>query len=89
MSESHQIEPTHLRDYLLSQGWSLVKEALADRLYLFQKASIPRRQLAFPMDVSASDYGESVDIALGKLGELTGQVPSSLIWRVRAFGDDV
>lgn len=89
MSHDKAIAPTDLRDYLRAQGWFLLDEALADRLYMLENAAFPRRQLTYPMDVTAPDYQESVEIVIDKLAELMGQTPFSVVSRVRALRDDV
>lgn len=89
MTGDMTVAPTDLRDYLQSQGWSLREDALADRLYMVENVSFPRRQLTFPMDATAADYSESVDIVIAKLADMTGQTSSSIVSRVRALKDDV
>ncbi|CAG9186687.1 hypothetical protein [Cupriavidus pampae] len=83
------VAPTDLRDYLRSQGWALLEEALADRLYMVENANFPMRQLTFPMDATADDYSESVDIVIAKLADMMGQTSSSILSKVRALKDDV
>lgn len=89
MNSDVRIPPTELRDFLKSQGWTVLKEALADRLYVFFNPAYPRRQLAFPMDMSTPDYDEAVDNAIRKLAELTGTSHPGLLQRICAAGSDV
>jgi hypothetical protein len=81
--------PTDLRDFLKSQGWSLLEQAMSDRLYVLESTSFPNRQLVFPMDVSAPDYVDSVQGVLEKISELSGSAIARLLPRIKFFRDDV
>lgn len=89
MNPVAMIAPTDLRDFLKSLGWSVVSEALQDRLYLLRNPRYERRQLAFPMDVNAPDFSEAVSSALSKLSELTGVSLDNIISKVLSVRDDV
>jgi len=66
MSIIPSISPTDLRDYLKGQGWKMVQEAIADRLYVLNNFKHPGRQLVFPMDTDVPDFGESLGLVLEK-----------------------
>jgi len=83
------ISPIDMRDFLKSQGWSVLEQALNDRLFVFSNPSFPRRQLVFPMDLTAPDYTESVDVVVGKVCELTGVARNSLLASIEAFKKDL
>lgn len=89
MNADQTIAPIDLRDFLKSQGWSVLEQALADRLFVFSNQAFPRRQLVFPMDLTAPDYVESVDLVVGKLCELTGTARNSLLAKLLSIRDDV
>lgn len=89
MSGEKIVAPTDLRDYLKAQGWTVLEAAIKDRLYVFENNSFPRRQLAYPMDMTAPDYRESLDRVFWKLGDITGQKLESLVTKVHALKDDV
>lgn len=89
MSAIASLAPTDLRDYLKSHGWSLLERAIQDRLYVLQHATLPQRQLTFPMDSSAPDYADSVHSVLEKLSTISGQTLSSIPDRIRCVRDDV
>lgn len=89
LTPATNIAPTDLRDFLKSSGWTLIDEALKDRLYAFRNDAYVRRQLVFPMDSAAPDYGESVAIVLEKLGALTGEAVEALRTRAQFVKDDV
>jgi hypothetical protein len=89
MSADKTVAPTDLRDFLKIGGWTVIEEALRDRLYVLENVKFPRRQLVYPMDLSAPDYRESLDRVFEKLGEITGQRMDGFISRVNALKDDV
>jgi hypothetical protein len=89
MSVELSIAPTLLRDFLKSQGWQVLQKALADRLFVLSNPAYPRRQLVFPMDLTAPDYMESTDLVIGKLAGLTDVKPQSLLNRIQSANDDV
>jgi hypothetical protein len=81
--------PTDLRDFLKSQGWSLLEQAVSDRIYLLENRDFPQRQLVFPIDVSVPDYVDSVQSVLEKFSELSGNSIPTLLTRIKFFRDDV
>ncbi|MGF7133125.1 hypothetical protein P3T40_004616 [Paraburkholderia sp. EB58] len=89
MTVEKPFAPTDLRDFFKSQGWSLLEEAIKDRLYVFRHASYPRRQLIFPIDLTAPDYSESANSAVEKFADLTGQAKRSVVARLQWLKDDV
>jgi len=84
-----QIGPIDLRDYLKSQGWTVLQEATRDRLFVFSNSNFPRRQIIFPMDQSAPDYTEAVALAMHKLGEILSLNPVQVATRIQEAKDDV
>jgi len=89
MSAARKVAPTDLRDFLKSQGWSLVAAGLRDRLYVLENSLIPQRQLVFPMDASAVDYDESVDSVLDKLADISRVDTRVLLGRISCLNNDV
>jgi hypothetical protein len=89
MNMGKTVAPTDLRDYLKNNGWSMLEEALEDRLYALENIKFPRRQLIFPMDLRAPDYRESINRIFDKLGEMMGQTAQEIIARAQALKDDV
>lgn len=89
MSTKQIIAPIDLRDFLKSQGWSVLEQALVDRLFVLSNPAFPRRQLVFPMDLMAPDYVESVDLVIDKISELTGVSRNSLLATLFSIRDDV
>ncbi|WDR90338.1 hypothetical protein [Burkholderia ambifaria] len=89
MSADWAIAPTDFRDFLKAHGWSLLEQALRDRLYVLENKKFPSRQLVFPMDLSAPDYMESVDLAITKLSTLTDQSTQAIATKIHSLKDDV
>lgn len=89
MTPVAMIAPTDLRDFLKSLGWSVTEQALKDRLYLLQNPRFDRRQLAFPMDVTAADFSDSVATTFSKLSDLMDVPQERLISKVMSVRDDV
>lgn len=89
MTLALSVAPTLLRDFLKSQGWHVLQQALADRLFVLSNPAFPRRQLVFPMDLSAPDYAESTDLVIGKLAEMVATNKHSLLNRIQCANDDV
>jgi len=83
------INPTDLRDFLKSRGWVPIEAALSERIYAFDHPAFARRQLVYPMDLTAPDYEESVLRVIDKLAEMTGTTSQALIARTRSIRDDV
>jgi len=76
------LSPVVLCDFLRSLGWELLEAGLYDQLYVMRHPDFPRRQLVFPMDTSAPDYPETVDLIFEKLGEMLNKCPYSLLRHV-------
>ena len=89
MSTEKIVAPTDLRDYLKAQGWTVLEAAIKDRLYVLENKKFPQRQLAYPMDMTAPDYRESLDRVFWKLGDITGQKLENVLTRVQTLKDDV
>lgn len=89
MNTESVLAPTDLRDFLTAQGWEVCPEGLPDRMYVLGNPRFARRQLAFPMDVNAPDYAESVRHAIDKLAELVGKSRDAIYTHARSIKDDV
>lgn len=81
--------PTDLRDFLKSRGWSLLEQAISDRMYVLENTSFPSRQLVFPIDVLAPDYADSVQRVLEKFSEMNGNTITELLSTITFLKDDV
>jgi len=89
MTADYAIAAIELRDFLKSQGWEMVDAALRDRLFVFNHPAHDRRQMVYPMDHTAADYGEAVKGVFDKLAEITN-ISAQVLWsKARAIHDDV
>ncbi|MFS8068056.1 MAG: hypothetical protein ACMG6S_17005 [Byssovorax sp.] len=82
------VSPTDLRDFAKARGWTLVAEGLKDRLYVMSHPDFAKRQLVFPIDITAPDYAEAVAIALEKLGGIEARLPEAVLNSVLEVRDD-
>jgi hypothetical protein len=69
MNNTHSIPATALRDHAKAHGWTLVNEALADRLFVLNHERFKPKQLAFPMDEQAPDFQDSIQRNIVRLAE--------------------
>lgn len=88
-NEIATLRPTDLRDFLKSQGWSLVPEALDDGLYVMNSPSDSGRQVLFPTDSAAIDYIDALQIALSKIMSVGNYDLDNLTRRIRTAKSDV
>jgi len=82
------IAPTDLRDYAKAQGWTLLKEAARDRLYVMSNPRFERRQLVFPMDTTAPDYAEAIALMVEKIAVMEQRTPEAVIKSLTEVSDD-
>lgn len=90
MNTANVIDPTVLRDFLVkAHHWTVLEIALRDGLYVLSHAKYPNRQLVFPVDGTAPDYRQSVDLVFYKLADLTGIPLHTLQQSAHTLHDDV
>lgn len=82
------IAPTDLRDYAKSQGWTLLKEAAKDRLYVMSNPRFEGRQLVFPMDTTAPDYVEAITLMVVKIAAMEQRTPDAVLKSLLEVSDD-
>ena len=82
------IAPTDLRDYARAQGWTLLKEAAKDRLYVMSNPRFERRQLVSPMDTTAPDYAEAIALMVEKIAVMEQRTPEAVIKSLMEVSDD-
>lgn len=82
------VAPADIRDYAKSLGWSLLPEAVKDRLFVLTHREFRPRQIVIPMDPSAPDYVEAVQIAIQKLAELHRLSVSHVLIGVQTARED-
>jgi hypothetical protein len=80
--------PTNVRDYIRSRGWTLLQDAIAERLFVFSNPQHAPRQLVFPMDSNAPDYKESVHSVAEKLAYIENVSVTKMMSRFLEVRDD-
>jgi hypothetical protein len=89
LNDLMQLGPTDVRDFLKSQGWAVLDDALKDRLYVLSNGRYPRRQLVFPMDQFAPDYSDSLELVIDRVAELSGGAARQIVSKIHSIRDDV
>lgn len=69
MSYATLISPTDVRDYAKIHGWTLVSEAIRDRLFVLNNPTIKYHQIIVPMDADRPDYDDAIRIAIENLAQ--------------------
>ena len=87
--ENIDVSAIDIRDYAISQKWTLVKEALNDGLFVLNSPDDDYMQLIFPKDESASSFREMAWITLNKLAKLYNTSFQKIIEEIREVNDDV
>lgn len=82
------VAPADIRDYAKSLGWSLLPEAVKDRLFVLTHPELRPRQIVIPMDTSAPDYLEAVRLAVQKLADLHGLPLADVFMAVQTARED-
>ncbi|MBV7532890.1 hypothetical protein [Chitinophaga sp. sic0106] len=88
MNNYQHIAAADLRDYAKSQGWQQLPEALADGLFVLNNPRYAQRQIVFPIDASACDYVDAIDIALHKLAFLEQKPLATILGAINEIKDD-
>ncbi len=78
-----------IRDYAQSLHWTIVREALADGLFVLNSPSKDGTQLIFPKDTENSSFAELAKIALERLSEFRRVDFNQLLEDIREVNDDV
>jgi len=83
------VKALEIRDYAISQGWILVKEALKDGLFVLNSPTEDFTQLIFPKDDSISEYQEMAMVSVRRLTEFYKLPMSKVVEDIREVNDDV
>lgn len=83
------VKALEIRDYAISQGWALVKEALKDGLFVLDSPANDFTQLIFPKDDSISEYQEMAMISIRRLTDFYKLPLNKIIEDIREVNDDV
>ena len=84
----NDIAPMDLRDYFKSLGWHQLETGVAEGLIILSHPAYTRRQLIFPIDTTAPDYSEAVQLCLEKAAVLQSTSVDMLVTKLSEFNDD-
>jgi hypothetical protein len=87
--EKIDVKALEVRDYAISQGWVLIKEALKDGLFVLNSPTGDFTQLIFPKDDSISEYQEMAIVSLRRLTEFYKLPLNKVVEDIREVYDDV
>jgi hypothetical protein len=73
------ISPNLVRDYAKALGWSFVREATADGLYILNHPTDRYSQVALPIESEAPDYGDALEIAISRLAAFEDTTSETVI----------
>jgi hypothetical protein len=83
------VKALEIRDYAISQGWVLIKEALKDGLFVLDSPAGDFTQLIFPKDDSISEYQDMAIVSLRRLTEFYKLPLNKVVEDIREVNDDV
>jgi hypothetical protein len=83
------ITPIEIRDYALSLGWTLVREALVDNLFVLNSPFNDYRQLRFPIESPQTQTNDLIEISIQKLAEIYDKSEFHILEAIREVNDDV
>jgi hypothetical protein len=87
--EKINVSPIEIRDYAISQNWTIVQAALNDGLYVLNSPYNDYMQLIFPKDELDSYFQEMAWNVLGKLSKINNFTLTKMIEEIREVNDDV
>lgn len=83
------VSPIEIRDYALSYGWTLVKEALKEGLFVLNSPHKDYKQLLFPQAPDSPDFDTLAKLSIHKIADQTKKTADSVIEEIREVNDDV
>lgn len=83
------VKALEIRDYAISQGWVLIKEALKDGLFVLDSPASDFTQLIFPKDDSIFEYQEMAMVSIRRLMDFYKLPLNKIIEDIREVNDDV
>lgn len=76
-----------LRDFAKTMGWTVMPEAIQDRLFVLNNPNFPKRQLIFPVD-KTDDYEDIIIDIFNKIAYLTNRSVDTLYSNFLDYKDD-
>ncbi len=83
------VSPIEIRDYAISYGWTLVKDALKEGLFVLNSPNQDYKQLMFPIELSSPDFNSLTELSISKIAEQTKKSTFDIIEGIREVNDDV
>lgn len=87
--KSIDVTPIEIRDYALSYGWILVRDAIREGLFVLNSPENNYKQLVFPIEPTSADYQNMAEISISKLSEHIKKSNFSIREEIREVNDDV
>lgn len=83
-----KIASADLRDYTKLLGWNFLTDAIKDKLFVASNPLFNRRQINFPIEATAPDYAEAIELAISKVAELQGKTIGAIVAEIQEIKDD-
>ncbi|MCF8324412.1 MAG: hypothetical protein K9I84_05590 [Leadbetterella sp.] len=83
------VTPIEIRDFAISHGWSLIKEAIKDGLYVLNSPNNDFRQLIFPTDNTTDQFDSLAETTLTKIAQFLNKTTFKTLEEIREINDDV
>lgn len=83
------VSPLEIKDFAVSHGWILIREALDDGIYVLNSPGNDNSQILFPKSESDSNFDELASISIQWLSKFLGQPQNRVIEEIREVNDDV
>ncbi|HEY9116211.1 MAG TPA: hypothetical protein VIN11_00210 [Roseivirga sp.] len=83
------VTPLEIRDYAISLGWVLVREALKDGLFVLNSPRKDYKQLIFPIEYESRDFNSMGELAIMKLAEYHNKPFLYVLEDIREVNEDV
>ncbi len=83
------VTPLEIRDYALSYGWELVREAVKDGFFVLNSPDRDFKQLVFPIEPNGSEFEAMAQIAVDKIAIFLSKSVQNIIQDIREVNDDV
>jgi len=83
------VSPLEIKDFAISHGWILVKEALNDGLYVLNSPGDDGTQIVVPKNDNDSKFDELASNSIRWLSQFLSQPKNRVIEEIREVNDDV
>ena len=83
------VTPIEIRDYAISYGWTLVKDAINEGLFVLNSPNMDYKQLMFPIEPSNPNFKDLAELSISKLAASHNQTAFQVIEAIRDVNEDV